>query len=220
MKNTVVKLCTVVLLCASVSACKKKDYGPNLGPVQDSVAEIPVTVTNANAFERYPVVYTSVAGGGGFTITMEIPAEKGKIKEITRVVTGPAVIANYTNLNLTTATTALNTTGAGTTASPFALSPIAGNGSNQITFKGNIGASPTADVFSYLPYRIRNGAPYGVAGPQVGPPTAPGGPATGPVTAPVSSTTTVPTDIQFYFLITLEDNRTIVPLPVRVRVNP
>lgn len=224
MKKQIIKTCTLLVLAASTFSCKK-DYGGNLGPVQDSVAEIPVTVVNADAFERYPVVNASVANGGNFTITLEIPSDKGKIREITKVVTSSAAVANFTVLNnaATTSTNvgqALNTSGAGTTASPFVLTPVAGNGSNQIVFRGNIGTSTTPGVYSYLPYRIRNGATFGPAGPQVGPPTTPGGPATGPVTAPVPSTTSTPTDIQFYFLLTLEDGRTIIPMPVRVRVQP
>lgn len=211
MKNQLIKFATLALLSAGVFSCKK-DYGVGLGPLQDAQAETPVTVTNATFFERYPVVTTSVAGGGRFTINFEIPAGKGVIREITRVVTGPSVIANFGNLNLASAGTALNTTGDGTVAMPFALAPIRGNGTNQISFSGVIGTTPS--VYSYLPYRIRNGAGFGPAGPQAGTPPA------GPVTAPVPSTTAIPTDIQFYFRFTLEDGSTIVSMPVRVRVTP
>ena len=211
MKNQFFKLATLALLSVGVFSCKK-DYGVGLGPLQDSQAEIPVTVTNATFFERYPVVTTSVAGGGRFTINFEIPAGKGVIREITRVVTGPSALANFGILNLTSAGTALNTTGDGTAASPFVLAPIRGNGTNQISFSGVIGTTSTQGVYSYLPYRIRNGSTAGPAGPQAGTPPA------GPVTAPVPSTTAVPTDIQLYFRFTLEDGSTIVPMPVRVRV--
>lgn len=179
----------------------EKDYGVNLGPVEDSVADIPVTVTNATFFERYPVITTSIAAGGTFTINMEIPADKGKIREITKVATGPAVVANFSNLNNTAVGTALNTSGAGTTSSPFVLTPLPGNGTNQISY--------TSKLTDYLAYRIRNGAAFGPIG----------GTATAP-TIPVPSTTAVPTDIQYYFRLTLEDGRTIVPMPVRIRVIP
>lgn len=211
MKNQLIKLATLALLSAGMFSCKK-DYGVGLGPLQDPQAEIPVTVTNATFFERYPVVTASVAAGGQFTINFEIPSGKGTIREITRVVTGPSAVANFGNLNLSSAGTALNTTGEGTAASPFALAPIRGNGTNQISFSGVIGTSTTSGVYSYLPYRIRNGSTFGPAGPQAGTPPA------GPVTAPVPSTTAVPTDIQFYFRLTLEDNSSIVTMPVRVRV--
>jgi hypothetical protein len=200
MKNQFIKLCTLVLFSISVFSCEK-DYGVNLGPVQDSVANIPVTVTNATYFERYPVVTTSVAAGGKFTINFEIPADKGKIKEITRVVTGPAAIANFTNLNLTTAVSALNATGTGASR---AVTPIAGNGSNQISF--------SSDLSTYLPYRVANGANFGPIGANAGTPAAP--------TAPAPSTTATPTEIQYYFRFTLEDGTTVVPMPVRVRVIP
>jgi hypothetical protein len=195
MKNQFIKLCTLVLFSVSFFSCEK-DFGDNLGPVQDSVANIPVTVTNATYFERYPVVTTSVAAGGKFTINFEIPADKGRIKEITRVVTGPAAIANFTNLNLTTAASALNATGTGASR---VVTPIAGNGSNQISF--------SSDVATYFTYRVANGANFGPIG----------GTATAPA-APAPSATATPTEIQYYFRFTLEDGTTIVPMPVRVRV--
>lgn len=189
MKNQLIKLCTLVLLSASIFSCKK-DYGNNLGPVEDSVADIPVTVTNANAFERFPVVYTSVAGGGTFSINLSIPADKGKIKQITKVATSSTVQSlSYTNINSTSASTSYRT------------AAIPGNGSNTITFSSSLA--------EYLPYRIRVGA---TAGPIGGTTAAP--------TIPQPSTTATPTDIAYYFKIDLEDGTTILPMPVRVRVQP
>ena len=199
MKNNLLKICTLVLISASVFSCEK-DYGPNLGPIEDSVTDIPVTVTNAAFFERYPGVTTSVAGGGNITITMSIPDDKGRIKQIIKVATGTPTSLNFGNLNSTVPATSYN------------AAPIMGSGTNTITF--------TTTLAEYLTYRRRVGASAGVAGPQVGPPTTPGGPPTGPVTSPVPSTTNVPTDIGYYFRLELEDGKTIVPMPVRVRVLP
>lgn len=207
MKNNLIKLCTLVLLSASVFSCKK-DYGVNLGPLEDSKAEIPVTVTNADAFERYPVVNTSVASGGNVTITLAIPSDQGRIKQINRVATSSTVQSlSLTNINAAinspTSVFAYNATGTGANR---VITPIPGNGSNQITF--------TTNLANYLTYRIAAGTTAGPAGPQAGTPPA------GPVTLPVPSTTATPTDIAFYFQIELEDGRTIVPMPVRVRVLP
>ena len=210
MKNNLIKLCTLVLLSASILSCKK-DYDPGLGPVEDSKAEIPVTVTNAQFFERYPVVTTSVAGGGNITITLAIPADKGIIKQITKVATSTPTSLNFGNLNSTNASTALNSSvPMGTTTR--VVQPIMGNGTNTITF--------TTKLDDYLAYRIRVGVSAGVAGPQVGPPAMPGGPPTGPVTMPTPSTTATPTDIGYYFRLELADGSTITPMPVRVRILP
>jgi hypothetical protein len=204
MKRNIFKICTLALLSFGAFSCEK-DYGVNLGPMEDSVADIPVTVTNADAFERFPVVNTSLAAGGNITITMEIPAGKGTIKEIAKVATGPFSTINLTNLNSTSPLTALNATGTGTAR---VVTPIPGNGSNSITF--------TTNLNNYLAYRNLQAAAAQVNFGPAGPPATTGGPAT----LPVPSTTATPTDIQFYFRLTLEDGSTIVPLPVRVRVLP
>lgn len=209
MKNQLIKLFCLGLLSISALSCKKEYGEKDIAPLAPSYADVPVTVTNAAFTERFPVVTTSVAAGGRFTINFEIPADKGKIREITRVTTTSAGNANYTALNSSSPATAYNATGTGTTR---VVTPIKGNGSNQISF--------SSDLATYLPYRIAVGTTAGPAGPQVGPPATPGGPATGPVTAPVPSTTSTPTDIQFYFLFTLEDSRTIISTPVKVRVTP
>ena len=191
MKRYFIQFCTLLTLSTGLFACEK-DYGDKLGPLQDSVADIPVTVTNTDFFERYPGVNTSVAAGGKITIELSIPADKGKIKQITKVATGSATLANFTNLNSTAASTSYTTT------------PVLGNSSNTITF--------TTTLKDYLPYRMRVGTSAGPVGPDVGtPPVA---------TAPVPSATAVPTDIGFYFRIELEDGSILIPRPVRVRVNP
>ncbi|UOG73903.1 hypothetical protein MTX78_17495 [Hymenobacter tibetensis] len=194
MKNHFIKLCAIVFLSAGFFACEK-DYGDNLGPVEDSLASIPVTVSNAEFTERYPVITTSVSAGGNFTINFEIPADKGKIAAITKVATGPSAISNLANLNSTAAASSLNT------------APIAGNGTNQISF--------TSTLADYLAYRIRNGAAFGPVATTGNPPVA-----VVPTALPAPSTNNIPTEIQYYFRLTLEDGTTIVPMPVRVRLIP
>ena len=191
MKRYFIQFCTLAVLSAGLFSCKK-DFGDNLGPLEDSVTDIPVTVTNAEFFERYPGVTTSVAAGGNINIQLAIPADKGKIKQITKVATGTATSLNFTNLNSTSASTSYNT------------APIPGNGSNTITF--------TTTLNNYLPYRVRVGTTAGPIGPKAGTPAVD--------TIPVPSTTAVPTDIGFYFRIELEDGTILIPRPVRVRVIP
>ncbi|WBA40237.1 hypothetical protein [Hymenobacter canadensis] len=205
MKKNIIQYCALAFL-AFVSFSCEKDFGDNLGPTQDSVADIPVTVTNATYFERFATVTTTLATSNNVVITMEIPAGSGVIREITKVATGISGTNNLGNLNNTAVGTAYNTTGAGTAASPFVLRPIPGNGTNQITFTTNL----TTD---YLPYRTRNGAAYGPLRTTGTPPVV-----VSPSALPLPSATTIPTEIQYYFRLTLEDGRTIVPMPVRVRI--
>jgi len=202
MKRNIFKICALTLLSFGTFSCEK-DYGDNLGPLQDSVADIPVTVTNADAFERYPVVNTSVAGGGNITITMQIPAGSGNIREITKVATGPFATITLTNLNSTAAITALNSRVVNGTR---VVTPIPGNGSNTITF--------TTTLNDYLAYRNSQGST------TVQATFGPANTTTTPASLPVPSTTATATDIQFYFRLTLDDGTTLVPLPVRVRVQP
>jgi hypothetical protein len=186
MKKYFLTLCCLVVLALASSSCKK-DYDDNsLAPLDQAFAPIPVTVTNADFFERYYIVVAKAPTAtetGRFTITFSIPADKGKIKEITRVATGgsgltqvqsgaPTVLYNY---NATSGST-----------------PIPGNGSNTITFSSSL-----AD---YKTYQTRVGT--GVA----------------PTSATVSATPQSPNQIDFYFLITLEDGTTIIPPRVQVRV--
>lgn len=94
MKNQLTKIFALLLLAFVAFSCEK-DYGDDtLAPLENSLAPIPVTVTNQVYFERYPIVTASVSGGGGFSVTFQIPADKGKIKEVTRVTTGPSGLAN------------------------------------------------------------------------------------------------------------------------------
>ena len=190
MKKHFARLLVLVLLPLGVFSCKK-DYD-GLGPLEDSVTDIPITVPNQEFFERFPIVTASVGRVSGttvgpFTIVLQIPADKGKIKEITKIATGTAGLdnlqkaANLTfNYDLTTQQTV----------------PIAGNGTNQITF--------TSSLDKYTAYRNR-----------VGPGNA-GQPA---LVAPNSSFTPQnPNQLPYYFLLTLEDGRQLVSTAIRVRV--
>jgi hypothetical protein len=198
MKYTLPRFFLLLLLAFSAFSCKK-DYGDLLGPLEDSPADIPVTVKNATYIERVPIVTTSIAAGGKFDITLQIPADKGKIKEITRVATG-TTLANlqstapfWFNYNATTK----------------ASEAIGGNGSNEITFSSTLAA--------YSAYRTRiatvpgYSATLNTAGPA-------------PTVAVITGTTTpderAPNFLRYWFLITLEDGTTIIPTEIRVRILP
>ncbi|MBU6120917.1 hypothetical protein [Hymenobacter siberiensis] len=183
MKKHLINLFALVLLAGSAVSCKKAYDNNNLDPLAPSLADIPVTVTNFNVFERFPVFFAT-APAGAFTITFSIPADKGKIKEITKVTTGnnglrdlqtgaPAVLYNYN------------------TATSAAVA-IPGNGSNTITF--------TSDLDTYTKYRTRVGAGVATVNPVV------------------STNPQAPTQIEYYFLLTLDNGTTIIPERVRVRV--
>ena len=192
MKKCFVRLAVLALLPLGVFSCKKEYDG--LGPLQDSVTDIPITVPNQEFFERFPIVTASVSraapGGetGPFTIVLQIPADKGKIKEITKVATG---IAGLNNLQSSDALLAFNYN-----AAVGRAVPIAGNGSNQITF--------TSTLTQYTAYRTRVGvAAAGLAA----------------VVSPNSSFTPQnPNQLPYYFQLTLEDGRQLVSTAVRVRV--
>lgn len=192
MKRYIIRLFTLTCLAGAVFSCKK-DYD-GLGPLEDSIAAIPVTVPNQDFFEFVPIKTTSLAAGGNISIQLRIPQDKGKIKEITRVTTGTN---GRLNLQTGASTTAFNYVVATTS-----IKPIAGNGTNEITF--------TSTVKEYTDYRTRVGA-------------ATAGPA-----AVVAMTTDTPpqvnqrnpTQLQFFFLITLEDGTQIIPSEVRVRILP
>ena len=228
MKNNALIFCSLLLQSVGTFSCKK-DYGDNqLGPLQDSLAAIPVTVTNATYFERFPVIEVrgasavvppattaspvapSAAQPGAFSITFSIPADKGKIKEITRVATGAAGLNYLQNSvpSVATATTpsraitpnelALNYNGNATTPG---TTVIPGNGTNTITFNSSL--------LAYNDYRNR-----------VGPLLDNG--ATGLAllgAAPIASASlTAPVQLSYFFLLTLEDGQQIIPTQVRVRV--
>lgn len=202
MKKRIIYIFSLFTLAISLGACEK-EYGPDtLGPLEDSIAEIPVTVVNQEFFERVPIVTASVktaAPGGGtgpFSITFEIPANKGNIREITRINTGTQ------GLNLLqngTPQQAFNYNG---NAAQPGYRVIPGNGSNQITF--------TSSLSEYGAYRTRVAALTGGAIVNAG---------NAPLVTPNSTFTAQnPNQLRFFFLLTLEDGREIIPMEVRVRV--
>ena len=186
MKKYLFNVCFLAALTVASSSCKKAYDDNSLAPLAQAYAPIPVTVTNADFFERYYIVVAKAPTAtetGNFTINFSIPSDKGKIKEITRVTTGGSGLSNVQ-------------TGAATVLynydSNVGYTVIPGNGSNTITFSSSLAA--------YKTYQTRVGT--GVA----------------PTSATVSSTPQSPNQIDFYFLITLEDGTTIIPPRVQVRV--
>jgi hypothetical protein len=203
MKNQLIRVAVLALLAFSSYSCKKEYDDMNLDPLGDRLAEIPVTVVNYDYFERFATINTSIAAGGKFSITFQIPADKGTIKEITKVTTGAtAGGSSLTNLNNIKAMSgvdaawAINAEGTGANR---VVKPIVGNNTNTITY--------SSDLATYLTFRRAQGA-------NAGPATT----TTTPVGLPAPTTTQTPTEIQYYFLITLGDGTTIVPMPVRIRV--
>ena len=228
MKNNAVTLCALLLLSFGTYSCKKVYDDNKLGPLQDSPADIPVTVTNATYFERFPViavvtasaitppatvagpVLPTAADPRPFSITFSIPADKGKIKEITRVATGAAGL-NYLQNNVASAATATtpsrpvtpnelalnyngNAANPGTTVTP-------GNGSNTITFNSSL--------LEYNNYRNRVGALLD---------TGPNGPGLLGAAPVAVASLTAPVQLSYFFLLTLEDGQQIIPTQVRVRI--
>lgn len=196
MKNQLIRFAAFGALLLSLGACKK-DYGPDsIGPLQDSQAAIPVTVTNQDYFERVPIVVVTgapnsvlvtPAGTNPFTITFQIPADKGTIKEITKVQTG---------------SNGLNLLSTGTAAQAYNTAPIAGNGTNSITFSSSLA--------EYRAYRTRFGTAAGNGG---------------YVQPDITATNNVsiynaqaPNQLRYFFLLTLADGTQIIPMEVRVRV--
>jgi hypothetical protein len=199
MKKEISRLLLLICLSASVFSCKK-DYGDNLGPLEDSIADTPVTVANATYFERIPVVTSSIAAGGNVNITLQIPADKGRIKQISRVATG----ATLANLQSTNPAFWLNYN----TTSNSAV-PIAGNGSNSITY--------TSTLNTYAAYRTRlMTVPGYVAGTNL----AGNAPTVATTGTPAVPDERNPNFIRYWFLITLEDGRDIITTEVRVRILP
>jgi hypothetical protein len=204
MKKTAIQLFLLLVLAASFAGCKK-DYGNQLGPLQDSVAAIPVTVTNQVYFERFPIVTAKVdttkglaSSTGSFSITLSIPADKGKIKEITKVATGNGGVEylqsnQYPNY-LTTAVT--------------------GNGTNTITFNSDLNA-----VRSYV---TRLNAAF--ASPTFTGATRTAAFAFTENTTRFKGTLTpntnpqTPNQLRFFFLVTLEDGTQIITTEVDVRL--
>lgn len=194
MKKQLAHFFVLGLLSLGVFSCKKVYDDNSLGPLQDKVADIPITVPNQEFFERFPIVTASVsnrpAGGtiGPFTIVLEIPAGKGKIREISSITTGTSGLAN---LQSSDASLAFNYD-----VAAMRLVPIPGTGSNRITF--------TSSLDKYTAYRTRVGA------------GAAGQPATVAPSAAFNALN--PNQLPFYFLLTLEDGRQLVSTAVRVRV--
>ena len=200
MKNIAFRLFALLLLAASFSACKK-DYGNQLAPLQDSQATIPITVTNQVYFERFPVVTTTVDANanGTFSIALSIPADKGKIKEITKIATGNGGVEYLQNTlypNYTTTTPA-----------------VAGNGSNTITFNSDLNAvrsyaSRLNAAFATLPSSATKAAAFAFTGTSTG----------GAGTLTPNANPQTPNQLRFFFLITLEDGTTLISTEVDVRL--
>lgn len=203
MKNQLIKLTCLVLLSTATFSCKKAYDDNNLAPLAPSLADIPVTVTNATYLERFPVITATgafiaptppatanvavtptAAQPGNFSVTFSIPADKGTIKEITRVATGNNGLLLLQNGS---ASNQLNYDGTNAVT-------IAGNGTNTITFNSSL--------LAYTAYRARVGAGAGAA--------------------PLFSTNLqAPTQLFYYFLLTLSTPNgdiQVIPTQVRVRV--
>lgn len=203
MKKSAIQFILLLVLAASFAGCKK-DYGNKLGPLQDSVANIPVTVTNQVYFERFPVVTTNVTGtgatsSGSFTINFSIPADKGKIKEITKVATGNSGV-EYLQSNL---------------YPNYLTTAVVGNGTNTISFTSDLSAVrsyvarlnaafaafPATSSATKTPAFAFTGTSVGGAGTLT--------PNTNPQT---------PNQLRFFFLITLEDGTQLITTEVDVRL--
>lgn len=198
MKKIATQLTLLLVLAVGFSACKK-DYGNHLAPLQDSIAAVPVTVTNQVYFERFPVVTTTVGadGNGTFSIAFSIPADKGKIKEITKVSTGNSGVeylqsALYPN---------------------YLLTPVAGNGTNTITFSSDLNAMRSYvtrlnAAFPTLPAGSTKTAAFAFTGTSTG----------GAGTLTPNTNPQTPNQLRFFFLITLEDGTQIITTEVDVRL--
>lgn len=231
MKKQLTKLFVFALLAGSAVSCKKPYDNNNLDPLAPSYAGIPVTVTNANYLERFYIIEAkgastpsptpgapnvatipTAAQPGNFSITFSIPADKGKIKEITRVTTGGNGLNWLQNSVLGTPVSAapgapkrvlsvsdLALNFNGNTTSP-GTQPTVGSGTNTITF--------TSSLLDYLNYRNR-------LGPLLDPSTGLSQVGAAPLFSTVAN---APNQIDYYFLLTLEDGSTIIPPRVRVRI--
>lgn len=188
MKKQLLNLCVLAVLALGSFSCKKVYDDNSLAPLDLGYTTIPVTVTNANYFERFYVV-TATAPSGAFSITFSIPADKGKIKEITRVSTGTSGLAQVQNGSAAKASLLYSWNELTGAAAGSVITP--GNGSNTITF--------TSNLDKYTTYRTRVGTTFA------------------PIPATASANPQAPNQINFYFLITLEDGTTIIPPLVRVR---
>lgn len=147
MKKQLAHFLVLGLLALGASSCEKEYDDKTLSPLEDSISDVPITVVNQEFFERFPIVTASVSkkdatgATGPFTIVLQIPADKGEIKEITRVTTGTAGLANLQDAESLSFNYDV--------VSRRAV-PIPGNGTNQITF--------SSDLDKYTAYRTRVGA--------------------------------------------------------------
>lgn len=197
MKNILLQLSAAVLLSVSLLSCKK-DYD-GLGPLEDSVAEIPVTVVNADFFERFPIIRASLAAGtapskGPFSITFEIPSDKGTIAEISKVAIGT------TGLNILNARPATELYNYSPTTMQATV--VQGTNTNRITF--------TSSLEEYTRVRTRLGNPTSMD------------PATVAMTTganPVIDERN-PRQLRFFFVLKLADGSELIPMETRVRVQP
>jgi hypothetical protein len=206
MKKAAIRFLALAMLVAGFAACKK-DYGNQLAPLQDSLAPIPVTVTNQVYFERFPVVTCKVDTGtvaqgsrtssGTFSIAFSIPADKGKIKEITKVAMGGGGTeylqdSHYPN---------------------YLPVAVAGNGSNTITFTSSLSAvrdynSRLTTAFAGLSGSYTKTPAYSFSGLNAG----------------IQGTLTpnrdpqAPNQLRFFFLLTLEDGQQLIPTEIDVRL--
>ncbi|RYY14484.1 MAG: hypothetical protein EOO36_14175 [Cytophagaceae bacterium] len=191
----------VFLLLAALSACKK-DYGNQLGPLQDSLAPIPITVTNQVYFERFPVVTTTVTGTGAtssgtFSIEFSIPADKGKIKEITKIATGNSGVEYLQSASYPS----------------YRTTVLPGNGSNTITFTSDLDAMRSYvarlnAAFATLPATATKTPAFAFTGTSVG----------GAGTLTPNTNPQTPNQLRFFFLFTLEDGTQLISTEVDVRL--
>jgi len=200
MKKTAIQLILLLVLAASFAGCKK-DYGNHLGPLQDSQAAIPVTVTNQVYFERFPVVTCTVGTGtnanGTFSIDFSIPADKGKIKEITKVATGNSGVEYLQSNSYPT----------------YLTTAVAGNGTNTITFSSDLNAmrnyiTRLSAAFATLPASATKTPAFAFTGTSVG----------GAGTLTPNTNPQTPNQLRFFFLITLEDGTQLITTEVDVRL--
>ena len=231
MKKQLLNICCLAALALGSASCKKVYDDNSLAPLDQAYSPIPVTVTNANYFERFYVIeakgaFTAPTNPGGpnvavnptatqpgnFSITFSIPADKGRIKEITRVTTGGAGLnwlqnsvigtpissaPNAPKRILSVSELAINFNGNSTTPG---TTPVVGNGTNTITY--------TSSLLEFLSYRNR-------LGPLLDPITGLSQVGFAPLFSTVAN---APTQINYFFLLTLEDGTTIIPPLVRIRV--
>ena len=194
----------VFLLCAiGFSACEK-DYGPRLAPLQDAVAPIPVSVDNQEYFERFPVITTKVDTAAGaakstasFSVELSIPADKGKIKEITKVGTGSSGILYVQNGSYPN----------------YPGVPVAGNGTNKITFTSNLNEvrsynSSLSATFKSMPDLTVTNPAFTFSGNSTG--------KKGTLTPNVNPQT--PNQLRYFFLLTLEDGTQLISTEVDIRL--